>query len=166
MPAGQRHGIDSLWQALLTCIQLSAAPAIASAYNGKLGTCMQQAKSLTHTYAMSEEVRGHVECSSMFCCWAQSEAGAGAAGQVAWAVKPQRAAILSPVRSLLQQAGCRCEEWHYPPGAALLRHAPMVLRRQGGFPLRLTPMAILTAWLIDVYVLGLCGHSLPSNHDP
>ena len=101
----------------------------------------------------------------MFCCWAQSETGAGAAGQVAWAGQPQRAAILSPVRSLLQQAGCRCKERHHPPGAALLRHAAMVLRRQGGFPLHLTSMAILTPWCIDVCVLGLCAHSLPSNHD-
>ena len=73
----------SRWQALLTCIQLSAAPAMACAYIGKLGICMQQAESLTQTLAMSEEARGHVECTDMFCCWAQSEAGAGDAGRAA-----------------------------------------------------------------------------------
>ena len=69
------------------------------------------------------------------------------------------------VRSLLQQAGSRCEEWHHTPGAPLLWHAAIISCRQGGFPLRLTPTAILTAWRIDVCVLGLCGHCLPSNHD-
>ena len=36
---------------------------------------------------------------------------------------------------------------------------------KGGFPLRLTAAAILTAWRMDVCVLVLCEHCLPSNHD-
>ncbi len=93
-------------------------------------TCMQQEKSLSQTLTMLERVRRHVGYFDMTRCWAQSEAGAGPAGQVAWAGQPQRAAVLPPVRSLLQQAGGCREKRHHKAGAALLRHASVVLCRQ------------------------------------
>ena len=43
-----------------------------------------------------------VSCTDMFCCWAQS-AGAGAAGQAAWAGQPKHGLVHLQVHGLLQQ---------------------------------------------------------------